>query len=87
MVIKITNTVATVIQAVSPLLGTGAGAAADSAVAGAAVAVAAGAASALTTAAGAAAGAVCAMATEPLNHKPKPSAREAKSFFMMGNSS
>src|SRR5688572_7180249 len=95
MVIMITSTVATVIQAVSPLLGTGAGAAAGAAAAGAAVAAAAAAGAAAAGAAGvvvaAAAGAVaagavaagaCAMAATLPISSPRPRPSEARSFLM-----
>ena len=80
-----TRMVATIIQAVSPLLGTRTGAA--SAAAGAAAGAVAGAvASALTSALAStlasAAGAVCANAAPP-KHKESPNAREANSFFIL----
>src|SRR4051812_9223582 len=88
MVMKMTSAVATVIQAVSPLLGTAAGA--EAAAAGAAaVAAAAGAAAAdEVVAAGAAAiggdaaGACASTAAEPAR-RPRPRARDAKSFLMV----
>jgi hypothetical protein len=73
MVIMMTKAVATVIHAVSPLLGTGAGAASGAA-SGAAMAAGA---------AAAGAGAVSAKtAAEPMS-KLNPSAREANKFFMI----
>ena len=78
--------VETIIQAVSPLLGTmtGAGAAsAAGAAAGAVAGAAAGAfASALASTFASAAGAVCAMATPP-KHNVSPSAKEANNFFIL----
>jgi hypothetical protein len=76
MVIKITKAVATIIHAVSPLLGTGAGAAAGAA------ASAAGAAAAAAAAAGAAGGASAMADTLPMI-KLNPSKREDRSFFIM----
>ena len=80
-----TKMVETIIQAVSPLLGTSAGAA--SAAAGAAAgavagAVAGAAASALASTLASAAGAVCANAALP-KHKVNPNAREANIFFIL----
>ena len=80
-----TKMVETIIQAVSPLLGTRAGAA--SAAAGAAAGAVAGAAasafaSALASTLASAAGAVCAKAAPP-KHKVNPNAREANSFFIL----
>ena len=75
-----TKMVETIIQAVSPLLGTSAGAA--SAAAGAAAGAVAGAdASALASTLASAAGAVCANAALP-KHKVNPNAREANIFFI-----
>ena len=88
----ITKMVDTIIQAVSPLLGTNTGAA--SAAAGAAVAAAAGAATGAAASAGLAsaagavteAGAVCAVATEAVPNTPKPrlrpKAKVARNFFI-----
>src|SRR6185312_12755306 len=93
MLIMITSSVATIIQAVSPLLTVSAGAvAAEAAGAGAVAAAGAGAeastglASAAADAAGAAVAAagaagVCAMARPPVS-RLMPSARETSSFFM-----
>ena len=80
MVIKMTKTVATVIQAVSPLLGTGVAAGASAA--GAAAAAAAGAAAGAETAdvaESANAGVVQAIPT----HIPSPSNSDTNTFFMM----
>ena len=81
-----TKMVATIIQAVSPLLGTRAGAASAAAGAaagaGAVAGVAASAlASALASTLASAAGAVCANAAPP-KHKLSPKAREANNFFI-----
>src|SRR3982751_4187273 len=92
-----TSSVETIIQAVSPLLGTGAGAA-DAAAAGAEAAAAAAGAAAAAAVAGAAeaaasaglasdaeaagaAAGACAM-TAPVVNRLSPSTREASSFFM-----
>src|SRR6478609_6396608 len=92
MVIRITSSVATVIQAVSPLLGTGAGAAAGAEAAAAAIGAAAaagagaaaGVAAALAVAAGALAGVAgdCAIASVLPISRPRPRPREVRSFFM-----
>jgi hypothetical protein len=99
MVINSTSTVEMVIQAVSPLLGTGTGAAAGAAGVAAAGAATAGVASAgfaasaglaastvAATAAGAAAveaGAACAIAKLLASHRPKPRLRGRRYFFIV----
>ena len=86
MIIINTKAVATIIQAVSPLFGTGAGAAAGSAaLAGsvAAVAATAGAAAGASTLAGSAgAAALCARAPVKLNARQAAANKEARYFFM-----
>src|SRR5687767_11566537 len=83
MVIRITSSVATIIQATSPLLATGAaaGAAAEAASAGVAAMAAADAASVATGAEGAA---PCASDGPAKPRTARPRARVAISFFMVG---